>query len=131
MRLDDFDVDENALSKLIFSSTSKKNQKKEVTSYYDIGNDFYELWLDDTMSYSCAYLKNEDDTLYEAQKNKVDHLLKKLQLSEGMSLVDIGCGWGYLLIEAAKKYKMIDLHQIVFSKGNNNELEMTREYLYK
>ncbi|EHI99165.1 Cyclopropane-fatty-acyl-phospholipid synthase, partial [Clostridium sp. DL-VIII] len=105
-KLDDFDVNENALSKLIFSSTSKKNQKKEVSSHYDIGNDFYKLWLDETMSYSCAYFKNKDDTLYEAQKNKVDYILKKLQLREGMGLLDIGCGWGYLLIEAAKKYKI-------------------------
>ena len=105
-KLEDFDVNENMLSKLIFTSTSKKNQKKEVTSHYDIGNDFYELWLDETMSYSCAYFKNEDDTLYEAQKNKVDYILKKLQLKEGMSLLDIGCGWGYLLIQAAKKYKI-------------------------
>lgn len=105
-KLDDFNVNENALSKLIFSSTSKKNQKKEVSSHYDIGNDFYSLWLDDTMSYSCAYFKNEDDTLYEAQRNKIDHILKKLQLHEGMNLLDIGCGWGYLLMEAAKKYKV-------------------------
>jgi len=105
-KLDEFDVDESALSKLIFTSTSKKNQKKEVTSHYDIGNDFYSLWLDETMSYSCAYFKNEDDTLYEAQKNKVEYILKKLQLREGMTLLDIGCGWGYLLIEAAKKYKI-------------------------
>ena len=105
-RLDEFNVNENVLSKLMHSSTSKKNQKKEVTSHYDIGNDFYELWLDETMMYSCAYFKNDNDTLYEAQNNKVDHILKKLQLSEGMSLLDIGCGWGYLLIEAAKKYKI-------------------------
>ena len=105
-KLDDFDVNENLLSKLIFTSSSKKNQKKEVTSHYDIGNEFYSLWLDETMSYSCAYFENEDDTLYEAQKNKVDYILKKLQLKEGMSLLDIGCGWGYLLIEAAKKYKV-------------------------
>ena len=105
-KLDTFDVNESALSKLIFTSTSKKNQKKEVTSHYDIGNNFYSLWLDETMSYSCAYFKNEDDTLYEAQINKIDHILKKLQLKEGMSLLDIGCGWGYLLIEAAKKYKV-------------------------
>ena len=105
-KLDEFNFNESALSKLMFTSTSKKNQKKEVTSHYDIGNDFYSLWLDKTMSYSCAYFKKEDDTLYEAQLNKIDYILKKLQLKEGMSLLDIGCGWGYLLIEAAKKYKI-------------------------
>ena len=88
----------------MFPSTAKKNQQKEVRSHYDIGNDFYKLWLDETMSYSCGYFQHEDDSLYQAQVNKVDHILKKLCLEEGMSLLDIGCGWGFLLIEAAKKY---------------------------
>ena len=101
-----FSTNESALKKIMFSSTSKKNQEKEVTSHYDIGNDFYKLWLDETMSYSCGYFIHEDDTLYQAQVNKVDYILKKLHLEEGMSLLDIGCGWGFLLIEAAKKYKV-------------------------
>ncbi len=99
-----FSTDKSALKKLIFSSTAKKNQKKEVQSHYDIGNDFYRLWLDETMSYSCGYFLHEDDTLYQAQVNKVDYILKKLHLEKGMSLLDIGCGWGFLLMEAAKKY---------------------------
>lgn len=99
-----FSLDKSALKKLIFTSNSKKNQKDEVSSHYDIGNDFYRLWLDDTLSYSCGYFKNPDDTLYDAQVNKVDYILEKLYLKEGMSLLDIGCGWGFLLIEAAKKY---------------------------
>ncbi|QBE97309.1 Cyclopropane-fatty-acyl-phospholipid synthase [Blautia producta] len=103
-QMDQFSTDETALKKLVFSSTAKKNQQKEVQSHYDIGNDFYKLWLDDTMSYSCGYFLNENDSLYQAQVNKVDYILKKLFLKEGMSLLDIGCGWGFLLIEAAKKY---------------------------
>ena len=99
-----FSTDESALKKLIFSSTGKKNQEKEIQSHYDIGNDFYKLWLDETMSYSCGYFLHEDDSLYQAQVNKVDYILKKLHLSQGMSLLDIGCGWGFLLLEAAKKY---------------------------
>ena len=99
-----FSLDKSALKKLIFTSNSKKNQKDEVSSHYDIGNDFYRLWLDETMNYSCGYFKNPDDTLYDAQVNKVDYILEKLYLKEGMSLLDIGCGWGFLLIEAAKKY---------------------------
>lgn len=99
-----FSLDKSALKKLIFTSNSKKNQKDEVSSHYDIGNDFYRLWLDDTLSYSCGYFKNPNDTLYDAQVNKVDYILEKLYLKEGMSLLDIGCGWGFLLIEAAKKY---------------------------
>lgn len=99
-----FSADQHALKKLIHTSTSKKNQEKEVTSHYDLGNDFYKLWLDETLSYSCAYFRSENDTLYQAQVNKVDYILQKLYLKEGMTLLDIGCGWGFLLIEAAKKY---------------------------
>ena len=105
-QMDKFSTDRKVLKKLIFSSTTKKNQQKEVRSHYDIGNDFYKLWLDETMSYSCGYFLHEDDTLYQAQVNKVDYILQKLYLKEGMSLLDIGCGWGFLLIEAAKKYKV-------------------------
>ena len=95
-----------ALPKIFSKSTAKLKQKKDVSSHYDIGNDFYSLWLDDTLSYSCAYFKNENDTLYDAQMNKIHHTLKKLNLKEGESLLDLGCGWGTLLIEAAKKYKV-------------------------
>lgn len=99
-----FSTDESALKKLIYSSNSKKNQQKEVQSHYDIGNDFYKIWLDETMSYSCGYFQHEDDTLCQAQMNKIDYILKKLHLEKGMSLLDVGCGWGYLLIRAAKEY---------------------------
>lgn len=105
-QMDKFSLNETLLDKIIHPSNSKESQEKQVQSHYDIGNDFYKLWLDETMSYSCAYFKNEDDTLYQAQVNKVDYILSKLYLKEGMSLLDIGCGWGFLLIEAAKKYKV-------------------------
>ncbi|HAT4356376.1 TPA: methyltransferase domain-containing protein [Clostridium perfringens] len=80
--------------------------KKDIAHHYDIGNAFYSLWLDKTMSYSCGYFKNPTDTLYDAQMNKIHHILKKLNLKEGEHLLDIGCGWGYLIIEAAKLYKV-------------------------
>ena len=99
-----FSTDTKKLKNIIFTSKSKANQKKEVSSHYDIGNDFYKMWLDETMSYSCGYFKHPEDTLYQAQVQKVERILKKLYLKEGMTLCDIGCGWGYLLIEAAKKY---------------------------
>lgn len=101
-----FTTNHQMLKKLLFTSLGRKNQKEEVSSHYDIGNDFYRLWLDESMSYSCAYFKHDSDTLYEAQLNKVHHILEKLHLQEGMTLLDIGCGWGFLLKEAAKKYKV-------------------------
>lgn len=103
-QMDRFSTDRSKLKKLMITSQSKKNQEKEVTSHYDIGNDFYSLWLDETMSYSCGYFKHETDTLYEAQCNKVERILEKLCLKKDMTLLDIGCGWGYLLIRAAKEY---------------------------
>lgn len=99
-----FQTDKKSLKKLIFTSSSKRNQKKEVSSHYDIGNEFYKLWLDESLSYSCAYFKDEEDTLYDAQINKIDRILEKLYLKPGMKLLDIGCGWGSLLIRAAKEY---------------------------
>lgn len=99
-----FKSNKRALRSLIYTSKSKGNQKKEVTSHYDIGNDFYRLWLDETMSYSCGYFKRAGDSLFEAQVQKVDHILEKLQLEKGMTLLDIGCGWGFLLKRAAQHY---------------------------
>ncbi|MFX0547825.1 class I SAM-dependent methyltransferase [Hathewaya histolytica] len=95
------------LSKVMkLKGTSIKKQKEDISYHYDLGNDFYSLWLDKTMSYSCGYFKNEDDTLYDAEMNKIHYILKKLNLKENQTLLDIGCGWGYLIIEATKLYKV-------------------------
>ena len=123
-----FTADQKKLKTLFFTSLSKKNQEKEVASHYDIGNDFYSLWLDDTMSYSCGYFKAEDDTLYEAQCNKVERILKKLCLKEDMTLLDIGCGWGYLLIRAAEEYGVKGLG-ITLSAEQKKEFERRIEVL--
>jgi cyclopropane-fatty-acyl-phospholipid synthase len=77
---------------------------KHVAHHYDRGNDFYKLWLDESMAYSCAYFRNENDTLEQAQQHKYEHICRKLQLKPGEALVDIGCGWGGMLIYAAKHY---------------------------
>ncbi|HEN4465647.1 TPA: class I SAM-dependent methyltransferase [Streptococcus agalactiae] len=82
----------------------KKHSKSDIQKHYDIGNDFYKLWLDDTMTYSCAYFKHENDSLEQAQLNKVHHILNKLNAQPGGKLLDIGCGWGALIITAAKEY---------------------------
>lgn len=83
---------------------TENESKKDVQSHYDIGNDFYKLWLDKTMTYSCAYFRTPKDTLEEAQVNKVQHILNKLDTKPGKHLLDIGCGWGTLMFIAAEEY---------------------------
>ncbi|WP_251716176.1 SAM-dependent methyltransferase [Lactobacillus agrestimuris] len=84
---------------------TEKQSEEDVQSHYDIGNDFYKMWLDPTMTYSCAYFEegNTDD-LEKAQIAKVHHILNKLHPEEGKTLLDIGCGWGTLMLTAAKEY---------------------------
>ncbi|NQS76834.1 MAG: class I SAM-dependent methyltransferase [Peptococcaceae bacterium] len=85
-------------------TVAKKKQQENIKHHYDLGNDFFSLWLDGTMNYSCAYFQNPEMSLFEAQMAKIDHTLKKLNLSAGQSLLDIGSGWGWLIIRAAEKY---------------------------
>lgn len=92
------------LARLI--SNGIKKSKENAEFHYDIGNDFYSLWLDPTMTYSCAYFKSPEDSLEQAQKNKVEHILRKLDLKAGQRLLDIGCGWGELIIAAAREYQV-------------------------
>jgi cyclopropane-fatty-acyl-phospholipid synthase len=79
-------------------------RRSQVQHHYDLGNDFYALWLDASLTYSCAYFRDADDSLEAAQQQKVDYLLRKLWLRDGQRMLDIGSGWGTLLISAAKAY---------------------------
>ncbi len=77
---------------------------KNISYHYDLGDEFYALYLDKTMTYSCAYFNSDTDSLEQAQRNKYEHICRKLALQPGEKLVDIGCGWGGMLIYAARKY---------------------------
>jgi cyclopropane-fatty-acyl-phospholipid synthase len=78
--------------------------KKNVEHHYDIGEDFYDLFLDrNHRQYSCAYWKSPNETLEEAQQNKINHIIKKLDLRSGQKVLDIGCGWGSMCFEIAKQ----------------------------
>jgi len=77
---------------------------KNISYHYDRGDDLYALYLDKTMAYSCAYFRNGGDSLDQAQLNKYEHTCRKLMLKPGERLVDIGCGWGGMLIYAAQNY---------------------------
>jgi len=80
-----------------------KKSKMNIARHYDISDDLYDLFLDPKRQYSCAYFKNENDSLETAQNNKIDHIIKKLNLKPNQKVLDIGSGWGSLAIEIAKK----------------------------
>ena len=82
----------------------RRRQRRQIAHHYDLGNEFYSLWLDSSMTYSCGYYRNLGDTLERAQQQKTLHVLRKLQLTPGQSLLDVGCGWGQLLIAAAQQF---------------------------
>ncbi len=82
-----------------------KKSKDNVAHHYDISDDLYDIFLDPKKQYSCGYFRNENDTLETAQNNKIDHLIKKLNLKSNQKVLDIGSGWGSLAIEIAKKTK--------------------------
>lgn len=83
---------------------SVRKARQNIEHHYDLGNDFYQLWLDDTMTYSCAYWRDDCDDLEMAQRAKYEHICNKLHLQEGERLVDVGCGWGGMLLYAAQEY---------------------------
>ena len=79
-----------------------KKSKMNVSHHYDLSDDLYDLFLDPKRQYSCAYFKNEGDSLATAQNNKIDHVIKKLNIKPHQKILDIGCGWGSLAIDIAK-----------------------------
>jgi cyclopropane-fatty-acyl-phospholipid synthase len=91
----------------LFRRHSHRKDREAIEYHYDVSNDFYTMFLDRNMVYSCAYYRHEDDTLEAAQEQKLDHILNKLMLKPGERFLDIGCGWGALILRAAKKYGAI------------------------
>src|SRR4051794_25847023 len=92
----------NALAHRLRDNAPRK-ARANIAAHYDLGNDFYSAWLDETMTYSCARFASPQDSLEEAQQRKVALLLDRLDLKPGQHLLEIGCGWGTLAIEAAKR----------------------------
>jgi cyclopropane-fatty-acyl-phospholipid synthase len=84
-------------------SHSRSRDKEKIEYHYDVSNDFYRLFLDEQMVYSCGYFRRDDASLDEAQSDKLDHILRKLRLAPGERLLDVGCGWGALVIRAAQQ----------------------------
>ena len=83
---------------------SRSEDHQSIEFHYDVSNDFYALWLDTAMVYSCGYFDREEVSLETAQRDKLDHVCRKLELRSGERLLDIGCGWGALVMHAARHY---------------------------
>lgn len=107
------------------TDTELKPDVAHVQSHYDRSNEFFRLWLDPTMTYSCAYFEREDMTLEEAQMAKVDLALGKLGLRPGMTLLDIGSGWGSTMRRAIEKY---DVNVIGLTLSDNQLAHCERKF---
>ncbi len=97
----------------------------DVQSHYDLSDDFYRLFLDPSQTYSCAYFERDDMTLEEAQQAKVDLSLGKLGLEPGMTLLDVGCGWGATLRRAIEKY---DVNVIGLTLSKNQAAHVQKSF---
>ncbi len=106
---------------------SPERDREAIDFHYNISNDFYALWLGRQMAYSCAYFRSPDDDLETAQDNKFDHICRKLGLREGDRFLDLGCGWGGLVVHAARHYGVradgvtISVEQLKFAQRRIEE----------
>lgn len=97
--------------------------RRNIQHHYDIGNDFYRLWLDERMLYTCAYFSDQNSSLEEAQLAKMDHVCRKLRLQPGEKVIEAGCGWGALALHMARHYGVtvqaynISREQISFARS--------------
>ena len=98
------------------STTAKERDARAIAHHYDVSNEFYELFLDPLMVYTCAYYRTPDGTLAQAQADKLDLVCKKLRLERDETLLDIGCGWGSLSMWAAKHYG-VRAHGVTLSRA--------------
>ena len=115
----------------------KKKSKSNVAHHYDISEKLYDLFLDEKRQYSCAYFKSKNDTLEEAQNNKIDHIIKKLNLKPNQKVLDIGSGWGSLAIDIAKKSKCqvlgitLSENQLKYSQEKAKEINVDNQVQFK
>jgi cyclopropane-fatty-acyl-phospholipid synthase len=106
-----------------FGNRELKPRFEDVQAHYDLSNDFFQLFLDPTQTYSCAYFERDDLTLEQAQIAKVDLALGKLGLKPGMTLLDVGCGWGATMARAIEKY---DVNVVGLTLSRNQQAHVQR-----
>ena len=114
-----------------------KKSKMNVAHHYDLSDDLYSLFLDPKKQYSCGYFKNENDTLEDAQNNKIQHIIKKLDIKPKQKILDIGCGWGALAIDIAKSINCevtgitLSENQYAYCIKKAKELNMENQVRFK
>ncbi len=112
--------------KKIFASNTKSKSKKYISKHYDLGNEFFSLWLDKSLTYSSAVYKNEKDNLEIAQRNKFQELINLMNIKDGNKVLEIGCGWGGFAEFLAKNYD-VSVDCITISK---NQYEFTKKKIF-
>jgi cyclopropane-fatty-acyl-phospholipid synthase len=111
--------------------------KENVAHHYDISEKLYDLFLDENRQYSCAYFKNENDTLQQAQNNKIHHIIKKLNIQPNQKVLDIGSGWGTLALAIAKETQAsvtgitLSENQFEYSKNKAKEMNLSNKVDFK
>ena len=111
--------------------------KSNVAHHYDISEKLYDLFLDENRQYSCAYFKNDNETIEQAQKNKMNHIIKKLHLKPNLKVLDIGSGWGTLALEIAKQSKCevlgitLSENQLEYSRNKAKELNLENQVRFQ
>ena len=111
--------------------------KSHVAQHYDISEKLYDLFLDENRQYSCAYFKNDNETIEQAQKNKMNHIIKKLHLKPNLKVLDIGSGWGTLALEIAKQSKCevlgitLSENQLEYSRNKAKELNLENQVRFE
>jgi cyclopropane-fatty-acyl-phospholipid synthase len=113
---------DSARGRLLTFLHQHRSNRRNIAHHYDVSNAFYRMWLDRRLVYSCAYFKRADDSLDDAQAQKLDHICRKLRLARGERFLDIGCGWGALIFWAAEHYG-VDATGITLSQ---NQFEHVR-----
>jgi len=106
---------------------SLADDRRAITYHYDVSNEFYRLFLGEEMVYSCAYFRSGDEDINEAQRNKLDYICRKLRLKPGEKFLDVGCGWGGLIIHAAKHYQVEALGITISQKQYHYAQEKIRK----
>ena len=113
--------------KKIFASNTKSKSLKHISKHYDLGNDFFSQWLDETLTYSSEVYENQNDSLETAQKNKYQKLIDLLNIKDNNKVLEIGCGWGGFSEYLAKKYN-VSIDCITISK---KQLEFTKRRIFQ